>query len=260
MYIDTHCHLDSKEYINNLDSVITNAIDLGLERIVIPGANINDLQYAIDISEKYDIVYFASGIHPSEIENLNEDSKSILKNALSHSKCVAIGEIGLDYHYLDSNPSIANDTKAKQKIAFRYQIELALENSKPIIIHTRDSNDDVKAILSDYANELNAVIFHCFGGDMNLFGFLKCPCYYGIGGIVSFKNAHSLRESLKEIPLESLLLETDAPYLSPTPHRGKTNTPEYIPLIASHLANTLQMDINKLAAITTMNAKSVFRF
>lgn len=260
MYIDTHCHLDSKEYADNLDNIITNAAKFGLEKIVIPGADIKDLKNAIKISEKYDIVYFASGIHPNEIDNLNEDSKILLKDTLSHHKCVAIGEIGLDYHYLDSNINVANDTKAKQEKAFRFQIELALDNNKPIIIHTRDSNDDIKTILSDYTNELKAVIFHCFGGDMSLFGFLKCPCYYGIGGVVSFKNAHSLRESLKKLPLESLLLETDAPYLSPVPYRGKTNTPEHIPLIASHVADTLQKDISDIATITTTNAKSVFSF
>lgn len=260
MYIDTHCHLDSKEYKGNLDSIISNASDLGLERIVIPGADIKDLEYAIDISNQYDMVYFASGIHPNEIDSLNEDSKIRLKNALAHPKCVAIGEVGLDYHYLDSNQSNIDTIKANQEKAFRFQIQLAIENNKPLIIHTRDSNARLKEILSDYTNDLKAVIFHCFGGDMNLFGFLKCPCYYGIGGVVSFKNAQFLRDSLKNIPLTHLVLETDAPYLSPVPHRGKINTPEYIPLIAKHLADTLQKDINEVAHITTSNAKTIFGF
>lgn len=255
MYIDTHCHLDSKNYDDNLENVINNAISLGIEKIIIPGANIEDLNKAILISQKYEIVYFAIGIHPIEIDNLNKDSKLLLNTALNNPKCVAVGEIGLDYHYKNDI-----ETKQKQDKAFRYQIELSLTHNKPIIIHTRDSSFDVAKILSDYKNDLKAVIFHCYGGDLELLDFLNCPCYYGIGGIVSFKNAKILRDSLKYIPQDSLLLETDSPYLAPAPHRGKLNTPEYIPLIASHLANYLQKDIKEIAHITTTNAKKVFEF
>ncbi len=260
MYIDTHCHLDSDDYKDDFKLVISHSIELGLERIIIPGADIADLPRAIKLAECYDEVYFASGIHPNEIANLNEDSKAALNLALNHSKCVAIGEVGLDYHYLDSNMSCAQSQKMSQKIGFRYQIELAISHNKPLIIHTRDSSNDVIDILQDYEADLKAVIFHCFGGDMMLVNALKCPCYYGIGGIISFKSAQILQNSVKQIPLESLLLETDAPYLAPTPYRGKRNTPEYIPLINTVLAANLEIDDMKLAQITTQNAKKVFGF
>lgn len=256
MYIDTHCHLDSEKYKDNLDEMIANSLDLGVEKIIIPGADINDLDYAIEISQKYDGVYFASGIHPTEIHHLDSNAKLKIKDAVSNPKCVAIGEIGLDYHYFDSID--CNDMKLAQENAFRFQIELAISSDLPIIIHTRDSNDDVIRILKDYDKDIKALVFHCFGGDKRLVDSLICPTYYGIGGVVSFKNAQILRDALKEIPLESLVLETDAPYLAPVPHRGKTNTPEYIPIIASHLAQTLDMDIDIIATSTTNSAKLLF--
>lgn len=256
MYIDTHCHLDSQKYKENLDEVIANSLELGVEKIIIPGADINDLDYAISISQKYDSVYFASGIHPTEIQNLDSNAKAKIKDAITNPKCVAIGEIGLDYHYFDTDD--CSELKLAQERAFRFQIELALSNNLPIIIHTRDSNDDVVRILKDYDNDIIGLVFHCFGGDKVLLNALNCPTYYGIGGVVSFKNAQILRDTLRDIPLSSLILETDAPYLAPVPHRGKVNTPEYIPLIASHLAQTLNFDINTIAASTTSSAKKLF--
>lgn len=253
MYIDTHCHLDSTAYDEVLEQVLSNSLSLGVQKIVIPGADIIELPKAIKIAEKYDRVYFAVGIHPSEIANLNKDSMALLKDSISHKKCVAVGEIGLDYHY-------SGYDKELQERGFREQIHLALESNKPIIIHTRESNSDTIRILKDYENDITSLIFHCFSGDMQLVNALKCKCYYGIGGVISFKNANLLRDSVKKLELDSILLETDAPFLAPTPHRGKTNTPEYIPLIASYLAEVLGINIATLAALSTKNANNVFRF
>lgn len=256
LYIDTHCHLDSKEYKENLDSIITNALNLGVKKIIIPGANINDLTTAAQIAEKYSGIFFASGIHPTEIGSFDTNMQAKIKDILSNPKCVAIGEIGLDYHYLDSN---SDDIKLTQEKAFRFQIELAISNNLPIIIHTRDSNADVIRILKDYESDIVGLVFHCFGGDTNLVNALLCPTYFGIGGVVSFKNAKSLRDCLHSLPLESLILETDAPYLAPTPHRGKINTPEYIPIIAEHLGETLHLDKEIIATSTTNNAIKLFK-
>ncbi|RDU64717.1 TatD family hydrolase [Helicobacter sp. MIT 14-3879] len=256
MYIDTHCHLDSEKYNDNLETIINNSINLGLEKIVIPGADIADLTKAIKISEKFDMVYFAAGIHPNEINSLNKNSIAMLKDALMHEKCVAVGEIGLDYYYLDSD---INNAKMLQESGFRLQIELAIEKNKPIIIHTRNSNVDIIRILNNYEFE-KGIIFHCFGGDMGLVNSLNCDLYYGIGGIISFKNAKKLQNSVKNLPLNSIILETDAPYLAPVPHRGEINSPEYIPIIASHLANNLDCDISEIASLSTQNASRVFGF
>ena len=256
VFIDTHCHLDSKEYKENLDSIITHSLNLGVQKIIIPAANIDDLPYAVQIAEKYSGVFFASGIHPTEIGDFNTNMQAKIKDVLNHSKCVAIGEIGLDYHYLDSS---CDDTKLAQERAFRFQIELAISNHLPIIIHTRDSNADVLRILKDYENEILGLVFHCFGGDKMLLNALKCEVYFGIGGVVSFKSAQNLRDCLKDMPLESLILETDSPYLAPVPHRGKINSPEYIPIIAAHLGEVLHLDIEKIAKITTQNAHRLFK-
>lgn len=253
MYIDTHCHLDSTTYDEVLEQVLNNSLNLGIQKIVIPGADVIDLPKAIKIAEKYDMVYFAVGIHPSEIVSLNKDSMALLRDSISHKKCVAVGEIGLDYHY-------SGYDKELQERGFREQIHLALESNKPIIIHTRESNSDTIRILKDYENDITSLIFHCFSGDMQLVNALKCKCYYGIGGVISFKNANLLRDSVKKLELDSILLETDAPFLAPTPHRGKTNTPEYIPLIASYLADVLGINISTLATLSTKNANNIFRF
>lgn len=257
VYIDTHCHLDSKEYKENLDEIITNAFSLGVQKIIIPGANVDDLSYAAQIAEKYSGVFFASGIHPTEIGDFDFDMQSKIKDILSNPKCVAIGEIGLDYHYFDSNN--CDDIKLAQERAFRFQIELAISNNLPIIIHTRDSNDDVVRILKDYDSDIVGLVFHCFGGDKRLVNALSCPTYYGIGGVVSFKNAQSLRDCLQDLALESLILETDSPYLAPMPHRGKINMPEYIPIIAARLGDTLHLDLDTIATSTTNNALKLFK-
>lgn len=253
MYIDTHCHLDSKEYDEILEQVLENAFNLGVQKIIIPGADIADLDKAMQISQKYDMVYFATGIHPNEIASLNKDTMMLLRGAIVHEKCVAVGEIGLDYHYDGFD-------KDMQERGFRGQIELAIEANKPIIIHTRDSNSDVIKVLKDYENDISSLVFHCFGGDMQLVDALKCKCYYGIGGVISFKNARELKENVKLLQKDSILLETDAPYLAPTPHRGTTNTPEHIPLIAAHLADVLGVDVGTLAEISTENANRIFKF
>lgn len=258
MYIDTHCHLDSKDYNEDLEQILQNSKTLGISKIIIPGADINDLTKARDLSTKFDMIYFASGIHPNEAEQFSKESKIKLKKHLEDKKCVAVGEIGLDYHYLDEQNK--DSQVALQKSVFESQIELALDFNKPIIIHTRESNANVVEILKEYENSLKAVIFHCFGGDTSLIDCLKCKIYFGIGGVISFKNANILKQGVTKLPLDSIILETDSPYLAPTPHRGKRNTPEFIPLIASHLADSLNLSIEKVAEITTTNANIAFEF
>lgn len=262
MFIDTHCHLDDAKFDCEVGEILRCCRDLGVEKVLIPGANLDDLPKARNLAEQFSEVYFAVGVHPCEIEgeidNVKELDSAILaklKDFATHKKCLAVGEVGLDYHYKNDDL-----TKNAQERAFRAQLELGIALNLPIIIHTRESNNDVVRILKDYDNALKCVIFHCFGGDMNLVNALKCEVYYGIGGVISFKNAKNLQESVAKLPREALLLETDAPYLAPTPHRGKRNSPEFIPLIASHLAQNLGVSVEEIAEITTKNAIKAFGF
>ncbi|MGX2982541.1 TatD family hydrolase [Helicobacter sp. 23-1045] len=254
-FIDTHCHLDSADFVGDLDEILESCADLGVEKMLIPGADLADLPKAISLAEKYAQIYFSVGIHPNEIHTLNSHTLQTLHKSANHKKCLAVGEIGLDYHYKNDEA-----TKNAQERGFRAQIELAIALNMPIIIHTRQSNADIVRILRDYESALKCVVFHCFGGDMNLVNALKCPCYYGIGGVISFKNAKSLHESAPKLPLEGIVLETDAPYLAPTPYRGTRNAPTFIPLIAEHLANHLHLSVEKISEISTANAERVFGF
>lgn len=258
MFIDTHCHLDFDDFKGNLNEVLQNARKYNVGKIIIPGAEISTLNRACALAEKFLEIYFSVGIHPNESNSFNDEILEIFKNKINHKKCLAVGEIGLDYHYLNENNDLCAREISLQKRVFRAQIELAIAFKKPLIIHTRESNADVVEILKEYENDLMGVVFHCFGGDLSLIGALKCKSYFGIGGVVSFKNAQNLRDSLKKIPLDCLLFETDAPYLAPVPHRGKQNRPEYIPLIAEIVAENLHLDIATLQEITMQNAKNAF--
>ena len=254
-FIDTHCHLDDTKFDGEVSAILDSCADLGVEKVLIPGADVSDLPKAVALAERFTQIYFAIGIHPNEICALDSRALQTLQESANHPKCLAVGEIGLDYHY--KNDEI---TKKAQESGFRAQLELAIALNKPIIIHTRQSNADIVRILRDYETRLKCVIFHCFGGDMNLVDCLKCDCYYGIGGVVSFKNAQILHDSVKKLPLDSLVLETDAPYLAPTPHRGTRNSPTFIPLIAEHLAEHLKISVEKIAQISTTNAIRAFGF
>lgn len=255
MFIDTHCHLDSGEFDGKIEQILASCQAQNVNYFIIPGASIKDLKKAMSLSQTFESIYFSVGIHPNEIESLDSKTLDFMQDCALHKKCLAIGEIGLDYHYKNDEA-----TKKAQESALRTQITLAIKLQKPIIIHTRESTADIISILKDYESSLGNVIFHCFSGDMRLVGALKCKCFYGIGGVISFKNAKALQESIKYLPLDSILLETDAPYLAPTPHRGKVNSPVFIPLIASHLAQNLNVSIENIAEISTKNAFEAFKF
>lgn len=255
MFIDTHCHLDSADFNDEVGAILARCGALGVGRVLIPGADLADLPKAIGLAEQFSEIYFAIGIHPNEIHTLDSSALQAMRDVAQHKKCLAVGEIGLDYHYENDSA-----TKSAQERGFRAQLELGIALNLPIIIHTRESNSDIVSILRDYDSALKCVIFHCFGGDMALVNALKCPTYYGIGGVISFKNAKNLQESVAQLPRESLLLETDAPYLAPTPYRGARNTPEFIPLIAEHLAQNVGLSIEEVAEITTKNAIRAFGF
>ncbi|MCK9162230.1 MAG: TatD family hydrolase [Arcobacteraceae bacterium] len=255
MIIDTHCHLDHSDYYDDLDEVINNAQKKGIKQIIIPGASLEDLPRAIEISQKYDMVYFAVGVHPYDIKSFDLD---ILKQYITHPKCVAVGECGLDYYRLSGTIEENNAEKAIQKEIFIKQIKLSIEFKKPLIIHIRDASLDSLHILQEYASSELGGVLHCYNADSQLLVLAKKNFYFGIGGVLTFKNARKLVEVLPKIPLEKIILETDAPYLTPHPHRGSRNEPAYTKIVCEKVAELLNLTPREVAQLTSTNAKKLF--
>lgn len=251
MLIDTHCHLNDQQFYEDVDLVIDEAKKHGVEKIIIPGADPLELQSAIVLAEKYDFIYFAMGIHPYDID------KGVLKDYvhfLTHPKCVAVGECGLDYFRL---PEMDRDLyKQRQKELFEEHIQLAISYNKPLILHVREASNDTYEILQKYPEAYG--VLHCYNADEILLN-LKDRFYYGIGGVCTFKNAKRIVEVLPKIPLDRIVLETDAPYLTPVPFRGERNQPAYIPLIVQKVAEILNQDLEVIREISTQNAEKIFR-
>ncbi len=253
MFIDTHCHLDHKDYENDLEEVLQESLEKGVSKCVIPGADMKDLKKAIEISEKFEGVFFAIGAHPYDVESFDE---SLFEKFVGHQKCVAIGECGLDYYRLPELNE-REDYKSKQKEIFTKQIEFSIKHNKPLIIHIREASFDSLNLLKNYPEAFG--VLHCFNAD-NMLLELSDRFYYGIGGVSTFKNAKRLVEILPKIPKNRLLLETDSPYLTPHPFRGTRNSPTYIPLIAQKIAEIINIETEELASLSTHNAQTLFSF
>ncbi|MCH9740117.1 MAG: TatD family hydrolase [Epsilonproteobacteria bacterium] len=255
MIIDTHCHLDDERYNDDIDEVIERAKEQGVERFIIPGADPETLQRAVDLSETYDEVYFAVGVHPYDAKNYD---RAFLEPFVSHEKCVAIGECGLDYYRLPESEEEIEAEKRLQKKVFIDQVIWAKKLKLPLIIHIRDSSFDCLKILEEYAGEEGGVL-HCYNADESLLKLASRNFYYGIGGVLTFKNARKLINVYPKIPLDKLMIETDSPYLTPHPHRGKRNEPSYTKLIASKMAELSEIEEESLMETTTANVKKLFK-
>lgn len=254
--IDTHCHIDSDVFKEDLDALLKHSFNNGIEKIIIPGAHIKDLPYAAELAQKYDRVYFAAGVHPYEIDNFNEN---ILRQYLKQEKCVAVGECGLDYFRFQSDDLKEIEyQKNLQKHCFKIQLELAKEFKKPVIIHTREANNDTYEILHQYSKDLVGGVLHCFNASEHLLRLSDEGFYFGIGGILTFKNAKKLVEILPKIPKDKLLIETDAPYLTPEPYRGKRNEPLLTQLVANKMSEILNLSREELLTICLDNSKKLF--
>ena len=241
-----------EEYKENFEDFLSDLQNNEIEKVIIPGVEPSTFNEIKELTEKYDMLYGAIGIHPSEYKTYTEASEKEIINFLNLKKIIAVGEIGLDYYW-------EQDTKEEQKRIFIKQLEIAKNYHKPVIIHDREAHEDTFNILNDF--KLENVIFHCFSGDVNF--AKKCidkGYYIAIGGVVTFKNAISLKETAKAIPLDRMLLETDAPYLAPVPYRGKLNTPKYLKYIAQEIANLRNIDIEEVKKQTAENAKRIFKF
>ncbi len=247
MFIDTHCHL-FKDYYEDMDNIICKIKNRGIIALINNGCDSKTNQEVLSLLDKYDFMYGAIGIHPDYADNYNEDDLKYIMDNIGVEKIVAIGEIGLDYHY-------DNFSKEKQITLFKAQLKIAEKNNLPVIIHMREATNDVLNTLKEY--RVKGVI-HCFTGSVETANILiKMGFFLGINGVVTFKNCN-LINTIKEIGIDHIVLETDAPYLTPVPFRSEKNDSSHVVDTANFIANSLGIDVKKLADITTNNAKSLF--
>ena len=248
--IDTHCHIYS-EYYNNISSLIDEIKHAGITKIIVNGCDMKSNLEVLKLVKMYDIVYGALGFHPTELSKYDDECIKWLEEHINDDKIVAIGEIGLDYHYDDTD-------KEKQKDAFKKQLDVAKKYDKPVIIHSRDAIKDIYDILSIY--NLSGSI-HCYSGSVEMAReFVKLGYYIGIGGVSTYKNAKNIVNVIKDISLSYILLETDSPYLSPEGKRGEVNTPANLPLIVSKISEIKNISCDDIISITTDNANGLFDF
>jgi len=256
MIIDTHCHLDDERYKDDIEEVLQNAKEKGVEKFIIPGADVKTLKRAVELSEKFDEIYFAVGVHPYDLEGYD---RSYLEQFVHHPKCVAIGECGLDYFRLpETQEGIALEKEAQKKV-FVEQILWAKELKLPLIVHVRESSADCLALLEEHAGEQGGVL-HCYNADESLLKLAEKNFYYGIGGVLTFKNAKKLVNVYAKIPEDKLLIETDAPYLTPHPHRGSRNEPAYCALVAEKMSELSTLSYTEVSSVSTQNAQKLFTF
>ena len=284
MLIETHAHLDYPDFANDLDDVLRRAVDAGVTRVITIGTSIESSRRAIDLADKYPAVYATIGVHPTYVEEAEEDVFTPLRELAKHPRVVAIGETGLDYHRLPSEKvakekqvqvmtALRTETdeeieaqirdgayKSKQSSLFQQQLDLAVELGLNVVIHQRDAWDDTLRIMQPYAGKLRGV-FHCFGGSLNQANeVLGLDHLVSFTGIVTFKNGAAVREVAAEIPLWKFMVETDCPYLAPVPFRGKRAEPAHTRIVAEAIATARGVPLEEIAEATTETADGFFRF
>lgn len=244
MYIDTHCHLDSKDY-DNVEDVIKRVEN---NILIVSGVDDRTNKEVIALCNKYKNIYGTIGLHPSEIHDNYEETLKFVENNMSNPKIVGIGEIGLDYHY-------DNVDKNLQRKVFQKQIELVKKYNKTIVIHSRDAAQDTLDILKKSSITNNKVVMHCYSYSKEMaYEFIKMNIKLGIGGVLTFKNAHKLKDIVEELSLNNFLLETDSPYLTPEPHRGEKNEPCNVIYVAKKIAELKNLPLDEVLEVTTSNA------
>lgn len=252
MLIDTHAHINIEQFDEDREQVIERALDAGVTRIVNIGYNRETIPSSLKLAEEYDFIYSTVGWYPQDAINMEEGDLEWLESLCSHPKVVAIGEIGLDY-YWDTSP------KELQQQIFREQIRLARRMNLPIVIHNREAHGDVVRILKEENAAEVGGIMHCFSGSWEIAKqCLDMNFYISFGGPITFKNAVRPKEVLAKVPLDRLLIETDCPYLTPHPYRGKRNEPAYVRYVAEAAAEIKGIEMEEIARMTTENAFQVF--
>ena len=253
MIFDTHAHYDDERFDEDRQQLLSSMKDAGIGRIVNIGANMASSRRSLELAHEYDFMYAAVGVHPSDTQELDDDKIEELKALSSDPRCVAIGEIGLDYYWPEPDHEL-------QKKWFRRQIALAREVKLPVVIHSRDAAADTLAILKEEDAAENGGVVHCFSYSPEVakqcvdMGF-----YIGVGGVITFQNGRKLKETVNILPLEKIILETDCPYLAPTPHRGKRNSSLNLPLVVEAVAEIKGVTADEVVRITDENAKKMYR-
>ena len=251
MIIDSHCHLDYEPLINNIDQILLNAKNNNITNLLTIGTSLESSIKVLNLVEKYENIYGAIGIHPNSTANHLNDLDKLIDIKKKSKKIIAFGETGLDYFYKRSD-------KKDQLHSFEKHVEFAISEKLPVIIHTRDADDDTISIIKKYYKKTRFLI-HCFTGN-KVFAknLLNIECLISFSGIITFKKSNELREVVKYVPLERMLIETDSPYLSPDPLRGKSNEPANVKIVAESIAKIRTISFEEVAKITTENFKKFF--
>jgi TatD DNase family protein len=252
MFIDSHAHLFFPNFKDDLDEVINRAKENGVDYIIVPGTDLATSKEAVELAEKYDCIYAAVGVHPHDTKEWDDDFIPKIKALAAHEKVVAIGEIGLDYYY-DFSP------REKQIPAFEAQLNLALELNKPVIIHNREANDDIMDFARKYSDKGLKAQFHCFAGnEKDAQELIEMGYTISFTGNITFKKAETLRKIVYSVHPENILLETDSPFLTPVPHRGKRNEPAYVKYVAEKIAEIHHLRVKDIARATSYRAYKLF--
>lgn len=248
--IDTHCHITMKDY-DDIPFLINKIRESGVNKIIVNGTDMESNLEVLELTKKYDIVYGAIGFHPTELDGFKESYFEWLEEHIRDDKIVALGEIGLDYHY-------DNTDKEQENYVFKKQLEIARKHNKPVIIHSRDAIQDTYNILKEY--NVSGCL-HCYSGSLEMAReFVKLGFLLGVGGVITFKKAKNIVNVIKNIDLEYILLETDAPYLTPEPYRKNKNDSSYIPVIARKIAEIKEVNLEVIEKTTNENANRLFDF
>lgn len=251
---ETHAHYEDVKFDSDREELLASLPKQNIEYVINVGSNLETTNKSIELAKQYDYIYAAIGVHPSDVEELDESSYDVLEKAAKFEKTVAIGEIGLDY-YWDKEPAV----QAKQREWFKRQMLLAKEHNLPVIIHSRDAAEDTMRVMKEVKAEEIPGVIHCYSYSVEMAKeFIKMGYYIGIGGVVTFKNAKKLKEVAAEIPLERILLETDCPYMAPEPHRGERNSSLYIPYVVEKLAEIRNISKEEIISTTNQNARKLF--
>nr|WP_312579997.1 TatD family hydrolase [Sedimentibacter sp.] len=252
MFIDSHAHLDDDRFEEDREELVKSLNKNGIELVLNPGADLQTSKNAVDLSEKYNCIYAAVGCHPHDSKEMTDGTINIFKDLAKRKKVIAIGEIGLDYYY-------DNTDRVTQRKWFREQIKLAKELDMPYIVHDRDAHEDVFNIMKEEHYSGARGILHCFSSSVEMAKeFIKLGFMISIGGPVTFKKSKTPKQVALEIPLEHILIETDSPYLTPEPFRGKRNEPSYVKYVAEEIARIKNISVEQVAYETNKNFKKLF--